>query len=73
MPPQDFVDEVSMNFRELLNLLNVSNDKFIRTTEEYHKKAVQVSAVGILAHPSKIGTWSPIIVAEFDPSIFGTC
>ena len=40
--PQDFVDEVSQNFCELLTLLNISNDKFIRTTEESHKAAVQV-------------------------------
>lgn len=40
--PQKFVDAVSTNFRDLLSLLNISNDKFIRTTEEDHKKAVQV-------------------------------
>ena len=39
--PQDFVDEVSQNFRELLTLMNVSNDQFIRTTDADHKKAVQ--------------------------------
>jgi methionyl-tRNA synthetase len=39
--PQDFVDEVSQSFRELLKTLNISNDKFIRTTDEDHKKAVQ--------------------------------
>mmetsp|Transcript_4055 Transcript_4055/g.5304 ORF Transcript_4055/g.5304 Transcript_4055/m.5304 type:complete len:610 (-) Transcript_4055:70-1899(-) len=39
--PQDFVDEVSVSFRELLNILNISNDKFIRTTDKDHKEAVQ--------------------------------
>jgi methionyl-tRNA synthetase len=39
--PQDFVDEISQSFRELLDLLNISNDKFIRTTDDNHKKAVQ--------------------------------
>uniref|UniRef100_A0A7S2LM79 methionine--tRNA ligase n=1 Tax=Leptocylindrus danicus TaxID=163516 RepID=A0A7S2LM79_9STRA len=39
--PQDFVDEVSMNFRELLTQMNVSNDQFIRTTDAEHKAAVQ--------------------------------
>jgi methionyl-tRNA synthetase len=43
MAPQDFVDDVSQNFRDLLELLNISNDKFIRTTEEDHKSAVKVS------------------------------
>lgn len=45
MDPQAFTDEVSQRFRELVstgdNLLNVSNDDFIRTTEERHKKACQ--------------------------------
>ena len=42
IPPRQFVDEVSVNFRELLDLLNISNDAFIRTTDEAHKLAVQV-------------------------------
>lgn len=41
MNPQDFVDQVSINFRDLLSLLNISNDEFIRTTNEQHKKSVQ--------------------------------
>jgi methionyl-tRNA synthetase len=41
IPPQQFVDEVSVNFRELLDLLQITNDKFIRTTDQDHKKAVQ--------------------------------
>ncbi len=36
--PQEFVDEVSKRFRDLSSLLNLSNDDFIRTTEERHKK-----------------------------------
>lgn len=44
--PQSFTDEVSMRFRNLVNsgenLLNISNDDFIRTTESRHKKAAQV-------------------------------
>lgn len=39
--PQDFVDEVSKSFRELLSTMNISNDMFIRTTDSNHKKAVQ--------------------------------
>lgn len=39
--PQTFVDDVSTNFRDLLELMNISNDVFIRTTQEEHKKAVQ--------------------------------
>ena len=36
--PQAFTDEVSQRFRNLSPLLNLSNDDFIRTTEERHKQ-----------------------------------
>ncbi len=43
--PQRFTDEVSLRFRNLVNsgenLLNISNDDFIRTTENRHKIAAQ--------------------------------
>lgn len=39
--PQQFVDEVSERFRALTRLLDVTNDDFIRTTEERHVKACQ--------------------------------
>lgn len=41
MNPQEFVDEVSINFRDLLDLMNISNDHFVRTTSESHKEAAQ--------------------------------
>ncbi len=39
--PQDFVDQVSQNFRDLMPVLNVTPDRFIRTTEAEHKRAAQ--------------------------------
>ncbi len=39
--PQEFVDSIVPRYRKLWKLLNVSNDDFIRTTEERHKKSVQ--------------------------------
>ncbi len=36
---QEFVDSVGAKFRELWGKLDISNDDFIRTTEERHKKA----------------------------------
>ena len=42
LDPQEFVDQVSQSFRELLNLLDISNDEFIRTTSKRHKDSVQV-------------------------------
>ena len=39
--PQEFCDEISQKFRELTLTLNLSNDDFIRTTEERHKESAQ--------------------------------
>ena len=36
-----FCDEISSNFKDLTNILNISNNDFIRTTENRHKKAVE--------------------------------
>src|ERR1700743_1565367 len=36
VPPQQFCDEVSQNFRVLARTLDASNDNFIRTTEDRH-------------------------------------
>ena len=41
MDPQAFCDQVSQSFRELGKVMNYSNDDFIRTTEDRHKKACQ--------------------------------
>jgi methionyl-tRNA synthetase len=39
--PQEFADEVSNKFRTLWKRMGISNDDFIRTTEERHKRRVQ--------------------------------
>ena len=39
--PQDFVDRVSQRFRELREPMGLTNDDFIRTTEDRHTAAVQ--------------------------------
>lgn len=41
IPPLQFADQVSAEFRELLIRLNISNDDFIRTTEDRHKRIVR--------------------------------
>ena len=38
--PKIFCDELSETFRSLTKILNLSNDDFIRTTEERHYKSV---------------------------------
>jgi methionyl-tRNA synthetase len=39
--PRQFVDELSVKFKEAWKSLNVDYDRFIRTTDEDHKKVVQ--------------------------------
>ena len=38
--PKDFCDEISLKFKDLTMILNLSNNDFIRTTEKRHYKAV---------------------------------
>jgi methionyl-tRNA synthetase len=39
--PQQYADEISAQFRKLWQRMGISNDDFIRTTEERHKKRLQ--------------------------------
>lgn len=39
--PQEFVDDIVKGFHELWDLLYISNNDFVRTTEERHVKVVQ--------------------------------
>ncbi len=39
--PLEFCDDISKNFKELTNTLNLSNTDFIRTTEKRHYNSVQ--------------------------------
>ena len=39
--PQEFVDDVAGQIKDICNILNTSYDKFIRTTDEDHTKQVQ--------------------------------
>lgn len=41
MNPQDFVDQVSERFRDMTARLGATHNRFIRTTDEDHKKAAQ--------------------------------
>ncbi|BBJ32069.1 methionine--tRNA ligase [Rickettsia asiatica] len=40
--PQKFTDQTSESFRHLMTAIHISNDDFIRTTENRHKEAVAV-------------------------------
>lgn len=39
--PKEYVDKVAGEIREICDSLNTTYDKFIRTTDDYHEKAVQ--------------------------------
>ncbi len=39
--PKQYVDKVAGEIREICDSLNTTYDKFIRTTDDYHEKAVQ--------------------------------
>ncbi|MXV44554.1 methionine--tRNA ligase [Saccharibacter sp. 17.LH.SD] len=41
VPPQEFADRVSAQFRQMQQDMDVSADDFVRTTEERHKKSAQ--------------------------------
>ena len=39
--PKEHVDKIAGEIKDIADMLNVSYDKFIRTTDDYHEKAVQ--------------------------------
>jgi methionyl-tRNA synthetase len=41
IPPQQFTDEVSATFQNLWKRMGITNDDYIRTTDEHHKRGVQ--------------------------------
>jgi methionyl-tRNA synthetase len=39
--PKEYVDRVVAGIQDLWKLMNISNDRFIRTTDDYHVEAIQ--------------------------------
>ena len=39
--PKQYVDEIVATFQALWKLMDISNDGFVRTTDDYHEKSVQ--------------------------------
>ncbi|MGN1212789.1 MAG: methionine--tRNA ligase [Christensenellales bacterium] len=39
--PKEFCDTLDVQFKQLWKMLNISYDKYIRTTDDYHEKTVQ--------------------------------
>ncbi|MBD7895114.1 methionine--tRNA ligase [Limosilactobacillus sp. Sa3CUN2] len=41
MKPQEYVDKMAAGIKRLWKTMEITNDKFIRTTDDFHEKAVQ--------------------------------
>jgi methionyl-tRNA synthetase len=42
LTPKEFTDKISTNFRDLAKAINISNDRFIRTTDKGHEQRAQL-------------------------------
>lgn len=42
LTPQAFADQMSVKFKEICKLLNISNDRFVRTTDKGHEQRAQL-------------------------------
>jgi methionyl-tRNA synthetase len=67
--PQAFADEMSEHFRDLTKLLNISNDRFIRTTDSNHEKRAQIiwKALSHDIYKGKYVGWYDVRQEEFVP------
>src|SRR5690349_6870590 len=50
LSPKAFADQVSQKFRDLDKLLNISNDRFIRTTDQGHEQRAQIIWKALAKH-----------------------
>ncbi|MBR72501.1 MAG: methionine--tRNA ligase [Rhodospirillaceae bacterium] len=66
LDPQKFVDEVSKRFRKLSELMDFSNDDFIRTTEARHIKSCQALWKRISDGKTPNGQDSNIYLGKYD-------
>jgi methionyl-tRNA synthetase len=69
LTPQQLVDQVSERFRDLQKMLNVSNDRFIRTTDKGHEQRAQIiwKALEKDIYKSKYTGWYDVKEEEFIP------
>lgn len=67
--PKEFTDEISTKFRELGKLLNISNDRFIRTTDAGHEQRAQVIWENLKddIYKAKYVGWYDVRQEEFVP------
>ncbi len=69
LQPQQFVDQISQEFRNLGKLLNISNDRFIRTTDKAHEQRAQIiwKALAADIYKDKYTGWYDVRQEEFVP------
>ncbi len=67
--PQQLTDEMSTRFRELEKALNISNDRFIRTTDKAHEQRAQLIWKNLEhdIYKSKYTGWYDVKEEEFVP------
>ena len=67
--PQELTDEMSQRFRELERALNISNDRFIRTTDKSHEQRAQLIWTRLKPdiYKSKYVGWYDVKEEEFVP------
>lgn len=67
--PQEYADQISQKFRDLCTLLNISNDRFIRTTDKNHEKRAQIIWKNLShdIYKAKYVGWYDVRQEEFVP------
>jgi methionyl-tRNA synthetase len=67
--PQQFADEMSQKFRDLAKQLNVTNDRFVRTTDQGHMQRAQVIWKNLASdiYKAKYTGWYDVRQEEFVP------
>jgi methionyl-tRNA synthetase len=67
--PQEFSDEMSAKFKQLLDQLNISNDRFVRTTDKGHEQRAALiwKALKDDIYKAKYTGWYDVKQEEFVP------
>ena len=69
MTPKEYLDPMAEDVKELWKMLDISYDKFIRTTDKYHEEAVQKAFEQLLAQDDiyldKYAGWYSVSDEEF--------
>ena len=67
--PKQYADQISENFKNLGKLLNVSNDRFIRTTDKGHEQRAQIIWKNLAQdiYKAKYVGWYDVRQEEFVP------